>query len=231
MSKLMVRGIAAVLVLLGFATASSAASLYLTSSGLGMSAGNHGHELDVTDWLTLTGRSLVGSYLLPDGVDGTLYVAAGDAGVGVRGEHGEGTFQIAGDSSMGMECLEFNLRGTVQSAGMEVGLNRFSFGSDELFVQVWDGDGSVHSISDVAALQAAYIPERADQGRLNLGLLFDDVTQVERVSVQATRGTFYINKFAVSVIDPVPEPASLWLLGSGLLGAFGVGRLRRRRSL
>jgi hypothetical protein len=223
-------GILAALGMLGLATASQAGPLYLTSSGLGLSAGNHGHELQVTDWLTITGRSMVGTGWLPNGEDGTMYVASNDAGIGVRSADGYGSFYIAGDASSGSECLEFNLSRLAGTAGMELGLNRFNFDYDEIFVQVWDGDGVSHTMSNRSALETAFFKTGSDRGTLNLGLLFDDVERVERVALHSTRGNLYVDKFAVSIVtDPVPEPASLWLIGSGLLGAFGVGRFRRRR--
>jgi hypothetical protein len=219
----------AALGLLGFASVTQAGPLYLTSSGLGMSVGNHGQEIEVTDWLTLTGRSMVGSQVLPNGVDGVLFVASSDAGVGVRGSSGEGSFHIAGDAYFGSESLEFNLSRMASTAGLEVGLNRFNFDADEIFVEVWDGGGVSHVVSDESLLRSAFVPTGSNRGTLNLGLMFDDVAQVERVAVHATRGNLYIDKFAASLVtEPVPEPASLWLIGSGLLGAFGLRRRRRR---
>lgn len=216
--------------MLGLASVSQAGPLYLTSSGLGVGVGNHGHEIEVTDWLTLTGRSMVGSQIVPSGVNGVLYVASNDAGIGVRGASGEGSFHIAGDSVLGTEVLEFNLSRMAGTAGMEVGLNRFSFNADEIFVQVWDGDGISHVVDDRSVLESAFVQTGSDQGTLDLGLVFNDVAEVEKVAVHAVRGNLYVHKFAVDLVaEPVPEPASLWLIGSGLLGAFGLGRRRRRR--
>jgi hypothetical protein len=224
-------GALAALGMLGLASVSQAGPLYLTSSGLGLGVGNHGQQIEVTDWLTLTGRSLVGSQFVPNGVNGVLYVASNDAGIGVRGASGEGSFHIAGDSSLGTESLEFNLARTASTTGLEVGLNRFNFNADEIFVQVWDGDGISHVVRDRSTLKSAFVQTGNDQGTLNLGLVFDDVTDVEKVAVHAVRGNLYVHKFAASIVaEPVPEPASLWLIGSGLIGAFGLGRRRRRRA-
>jgi len=223
-------GALAALGMLGLASVSQAGPLYLTASGLGMSVGNQGREIEVTDWLTLTGRSMVGSQFVPNGVKGVLYVASNDAGIGVRGASGEGSFHIAGDTTLGSESLEFNFSRMAGTAGLEMGLNRFSFDADEIFVEVWDGDGISHVVSDRSMLRSAFVSTGSSEGTLNLGLLFDDVTEVEKVALHATRGNLYVNNFAADLIaEPVPEPASLWLIGSRLIGAVGFGRRRRRR--
>lgn len=227
--QLLKNGALTALGMLGLASASQAGPLYLTSSGLGMGVGNHGYEIEVTDWLTLTGRSMVGSQAVPNGVNGVLYVANSDAGIGVRGSSGEGSFHIAGDSKLGTEALEFNFARMAGTAGMEIGLNRFSFDADEIFVEVWDAEGISHVVNDRSALQAAFVKTGTDQGTLDLGRVFDDVTEVDKIALHATRGNLYVHKFAASTVtDPVPEPASLWLIGSGLIGAVGFRRRRRR---
>lgn len=204
-----------------------------------MSAGDYGTSWAVDDFVTLSGRTNLGLLpFLPNGLTGRVNLAGGDLGVGVK--HGFwGGSNALNTGSLGRECLDINLSRLTKAEDISVGLNKYS-NSDDVFVFLKGGSRSM-MISDQSLIDRAFSSTGFQQGVLDLGLIADavDFGKVNLVSVQAGRGSFYVNRFATrpgtpggdgDPTSPVPEPASLVLLGTGLLGMMGARKMRRSRS-
>ncbi len=68
-----------------------------------------------------------------------------------------------------------------------------------------------------------------NQATVYFRLTMLDTTAAGTGSTLGTAGTDRVDNFTVSA-SPVPLPAAIWLLGSGLSGLLGFARLRGRRA-
>ena len=217
--------------LLLFAGAASAYPLVLTANGLGMSSGNYGTAWAVDDFVTISARSNWGFSGLPAFLPGTVFLASDDRGIGVQDWFGGVSGQINADRR---ECIDFNLAAMTEASEISVGLNKYR-SSDDVVVYL-EGGGNSIAIDDQSVINNAFTSTGYQRGILDLGLIADAANfgEVSKVTVQADHGRFYIDRFAVKPgagdpTNPVPEPASLVLLGTGLLGVIGARKLRRSR--
>jgi hypothetical protein len=85
------------------------------------------------------------------------------------------------------------------------------------YINIWgyDTDGDTLYITDNNTVD--YKLEMASFSELNLNLL-------ERISENGWDGNYVEPNDNGNGVEPVPEPATLFLLGSGLMGLFGLGR-------
>ena len=97
----------------------------------------------------------------------------------------------------------------------------------DLIVSAEDKSGTIDTFADWAS-QSAWVN---GDNRIMLvstdGNLMQSVTITSQAGMESFGGLKQIKRIEVSGLTPVPVPATLWLLGSGLIGLIGLARRKR----
>jgi hypothetical protein len=103
--------------------------------------------------------------------------------------------------------------------GVNVNSN-YSMGNGHILVSLGDTTGSVFTSTS--------LPTSFDLSEFNAGVgVFDFATYPSlKIHRSGPEGDRYTMIGQITSISPVPEPSTLFLLGSGLLGLVGYGRKR-----
>jgi hypothetical protein len=91
------------------------------------------------------------------------------------------------------------------------------------------GAGSPYNIGDGSAVFDAFLKEGFAELQASLSLLGGSVW-ADAIGTPTTAGTGGYGSFS-GVVEVVPEPATMLLLGSGMIGLAGVARRRKKKHL
>ena len=97
----------------------------------------------------------------------------------------------------------------------------------DLVVSAEDKTGTIDTFADWAAQSAWVNGENRIMVVSTDGNLMQSVTITSQAGMESFGGLKQIKQIEVSGLTPVPVPASLWLLGSGLIGLIGLARQKR----
>lgn len=235
--KKIVISIGIILLIVLLATPNSFATpITLTGDGLGLSEGNYGSSLAVSDDLTLLAITRIGQSDWNGGlgVPGTIFVHQTD-GIGVKGvdidkdgnEKVGGSNEISGEKKHADEAIIFDYSVAVDLESIILGLNHIEFNEDDVTLVI-----DLFSDPDLTIPETSIESDFRWTGE-NVGYLeFSDLAEISGIdslygfSVRAIDGHFYVNNIDYA---PTPEPSTILFFSSGLIGLAGFRRKLRKR--
>jgi hypothetical protein len=230
-------GVIVVLVLSAPSAWADPITVQLTPTGLGLSGEqNVGFTFAVNEFLTLTAITKRGQACCLAGVPGTIYITSDGAGVqsDEAGKDGgyKGSKPISGVGPHALESLVLNFTVPVDPTSIQILLGLYDPSKDDAHLTVaLNAGGTTILLPDLVEwLFGGSAPSSSelliDFSDPILAALLSGLGPITSIEIRSLGDHYVVNTVTFA---PVPEPTSLLLLGSGLVGLKWASRRRRRR--
>ena len=220
----MQRFILIVLMVFAMISQCQAAVISLTANSLGLKSGNYGAVLIVEDFLNITAITKIGRSSGPEA--GTIYVAAGDIGLGVQSVKKRGSEGINGSGSYSDEAIVFSFLSGVPVSSIQLGLSDYSKCSDNPVIELLFLSGDKALFSKLSSgWNEAISSIGGGKVLVDIGTLFGTSSNkvLSQLTVTELCGEVYVNSIVWNSTS-VPEPATIMLLGLGCVMVLPLKR-------
>jgi len=221
-----VKTLAVILAICAFALPLHAATINLTSDGLGLASGNYGTSMLIDDFIQVSALTKI---TLTDSQTGTIYLD-GNKGFGVQTTgtgRDAGSKGISGGGKDQNEALIFDFMQTVAASSIVLGLYDYNPTKDDTVLTLTLNNGDEMSFTQNHQnwnSAITYLDKK--KSTVDFGILLGEGFggSAARVSVMEPTDHVYVNLLGADI----PEPATMLLLCMGTLFLSKKSSLNRK---